>query len=269
MVINYIDGLEDLSDYTYIYKNDSYRRGNLYYKFVLHCVECNNPYFMRLSIPTKFCSADCSRKSVITRNKIAASLKGREMSLKNRKSLAKVLNKGSVVKLNIPLYETYNHQIVLVEDTMNKNGVLFVRCTLCKEWFQPTRTSVEARAQFIKGNTDRESRFYCSDSCKLACPIYGKKKYPSGFNPRKGRNNKIYTESELRTWSLEVLDRAGGLCELCGKKAMVAHHIEPKKVAPWQALDPDNGIACCIDCHNVYGHKDDCSYIKLSNIKCD
>lgn len=70
-------------------------------------------------------------------------------------------------------------------------------------------------------------------------------------------------------WSKEVLARADNICEYCGEIATDAHHIQPKKLEPFYALDPDNGIACCEECHYKYGHSGSCSTGALANTMCN
>ena len=101
----------------------------------------------------------------------------------------------------------------------------------------------------------------------MAC-VFNKRKYPNGSNPRKYTNNKLFTENELRIWSNAVLIRADYKCEYCEGLATSAHHVRPKKLEPFEALDPDNGIACCNTCHYKYGHKDECSTINIANKIC-
>jgi len=268
MLIKYVNGLEDLSEYVYVYKKDVFRRKNLYYKFVPACFVCGNSFFMRTSIPTNFCSIKCSNNSTEVRTKISKALKNYN---KNhiRNYVSKGNYKGGVVAKNIPLFDTYADQLFPIEKIRQSNEKLLeVKCSVCGKWFIPKRTDVEARAQYLKGNTDRESRFYCSDECKNNCSVFNKHKYSKGSNPRKHRNNNFFTEHELRVWSKEVLDRANYRCEYCGEKATIAHHINPKKLEPVYALDPDNGIACCKHCHYKYGHRDECSTINIANKKC-
>ena len=261
---------EDLSEYTYLYKRDVFRRKNLYYKYKLSCAECGKPFFMRITYPTNFCSKICANKSKEVRSKISKSLTGIKRTKKECIAISKRMSKGDVVRLNIPLYNTYAKQLEPVEETKDIEDVLYVRCSLCGKWFMPKRTIVDMRAQYIKGNIDRENRFYCSDTCKNNCPIFNKRKYPAGSNPRKHRNkNKLFTDYELAVWSREVLKRANYICEFCGSNATIAHHELPKKTNPFFALDPINGVACCSECHNKYGHRDkNCLYISLANKKC-
>lgn len=268
MLVKCVDGLEDLSEYSYIYKKDVFRRGNLYYKFRVSCSVCGSPFFMRTSMPTNFCSVKCSNNSTAVKTKISISLKNYNEKY-HRNYTSKGNYKGGVVAKNLPLFDTYAHQLKPIEETrQNSASLLEVRCSVCGEWYIPKRTDVEARAQYLKGNVDRESRFYCSEPCKNSCSVFNKRKYPNGFNPRKYRNNKLFTENELRIWSNEVLIRADYRCEYCEGPATSAHHIVPKKLGVFEALDPDNGIACCNECHYKYGHKGECSTINIANKIC-
>jgi len=261
------DGFEILDEYSYIYKRDVFRRGRLYSKFILKCSVCGEPFFARLKSTRLYCSKDCACKSEVVRAKLSKAGKGRKLSDKQKRFLSRLHSKGGVTKKNIPLYDTFVDKLKPVEEVKNKDGFLYVRCSFCNEWFLPKRTAVDARVQYIKGNSDRESRFYCSEACKMKCPVFHKKKWPNGNNPRKSRNNKLVTESELRTWSKEVLARAGYICERCGEKACLSHHINPKKLNIGEALDPDNGIALCSKCH-LELHKDECSFTNLANTQC-
>jgi 5-methylcytosine-specific restriction endonuclease McrA len=262
------DGFEKLDEFNYVYSRDVFRRNNLYYRYVRKCAECGDSFFMRISYPTTFCSKKCANTSKITKEKISLSLTGHKRSKLECVNISNRLSKGGVVFSNIPLFDTYAHQLFPIEAVRNNNGILEVRCAFCSKWFIPKRTSVESRAQYIKGNISIESRLYCSDICKYNCPIFNKHKYPRGFNPRGNRNTLKFTESELRVWSDEVLKRADYKCEYCGEIAVHAHHIESKKLKPFFALDPDNGVACCIKCHYTYGHSGNCSAVVIANTIC-
>ena len=266
------NGLEIIDDFTYSYKLDSYRRGSVYYKFILECKECGKSYFMRTSYIGKFCSRQCANKSIDIRHKISLSLIGHKRSKEECKLISKRMSKGNVTSLNIPLYDTYAKQLVPIEEVRrNKDNLNFleVRCTLCGKWFIPTGTLCQQRCQYFKGHVDRENRFYCSDLCKINCSIFNKKKYAVGKNPRPHRNNLNYTNYELKIWHNVVLKRENYICEYCGDIANTAHHTLPKKTHEFYALDPDNGIACCQKCHNKKAHKDlECSYYHLASLVC-
>ena len=176
--------------------------------------------------------------------------------------------KGGVNKLNIPLYATYADQINWCEDTrcVIQDGlkILQVRCfyNQCRKWYTPTKISVVNRIQVLKGNYGGSSRFYCSGECKNSCSIYNK--------PINSRIKIVsYSQYDLSLWRSEVLKRENYICEYCGKEANIAHHILPKKTHQFYALDPDNGLACCLECHNKIAHKDkECSYHHLASIVC-
>jgi 5-methylcytosine-specific restriction endonuclease McrA len=80
--------------------------------------------------------------------------------------------------------------------------------------------------------------------------------------------NLPYTPGEIQVYNKNVLDREKGLCEYCGEPAEHVHHIYPKKLEPFFALDPDYGVACCAKHHYKYAHKDECSTGNLANIVC-
>ena len=51
-------------------------------------------------------------------------------------------------------------------------------------------------------------------------------------------------------WHEEVFKRDNYTCQECGsKKQLHAHHIIPVRCCPWLAVDIDNGITLCKDCH--------------------
>ena len=250
-------------------KNGFLRKGHHSYIEMDCCKECGNPYLMHRFKKTEYCSRPCAQKhrkiTNLTREKLSKKASGRKLTKEQCQAISDRMSKGDVVKKNIPLYDTYAHQLTPIEKvrrcTVNKR-ILEVMCVLCHEWFIPKRTVCEQRCQYIKGNTDRENSFYCSDKCKKDCPVFHKKKYPRGYNPRKGRNDELfYTEPELKIWRAEVLKTTNHICEYCGKKANTAHHMRPKKTNQFFALDPYYGVACCQECHNKIAHKDrECTY---------
>lgn len=264
--------------------NNTFRKNKRYsYLYIDSCLECGEPYLTCQTAPSDYCSMKCSIQNISkeTRRKMSKAQLGRKHSEETKAKIGKYnkgkLNyfyKGGVKKKGLPLYDTYSSQIGWVEETRcfvndQKLKLLEVRCSKCGKWFVPKLNNVKDRIKFLNGQRTAEALFYCSKECKNACPIFWKAKYPDGYNPRKYRNeSKFYTEAELAVWSKEVLERAKYKCEICGKKAEHAHHIQPKKLEPGLALDPDNGLAVCEECHYKYGHKDECSTVNLANISC-
>lgn len=177
--------------------------------------------------------------------------------------------KGGVTKRQAPLYDTYNDQLSFCEETRrnpNDLDILQIKCTKCNNWFAPTKKQVDSRITALNNMNKGESRFYCSDECKLSCSIFGRRLYYA--NEKHSKTNPNFTSAELKVWSKEVLTRVNYICEYCGGLATEAHHIQPKKLEPFFALDPANGIACCETCHYKYGHSGECSTGILANIIC-
>ena len=63
-------------------------------------------------------------------------------------------------------------------------------------------------------------------------------------------------QTQLESWRKKVLDRDGRFCQACGSsERLTAHHITPISKDPSRALDPQNGITLCLDCHREeHGH---------------
>ncbi len=132
------------------------------------------------------------------------------------------------------------------------------KCPNSKEkdgWFTPTRIQLAERIRQLESPTGTGgSYFYCSAECKSQCPLYN---LNSDIEAKMFLNDNLklwYTQGELTIWGKFVLERENYICEYCGESAVHAHHERPKKLEPFFALDPDNGIAACVECHFKYGH---------------
>ena len=133
-------------------------------------------------------------------------------------------------------------------------------------WFTPTGRQLEKRIERIERDGLDGSCFYCSEECKNECPLFG-------LNPNyilNEHNGIIYTDEQYNTWRIKVLERENYKCQYCDKVANIVHHEKPQKTHPHLSVDPDNGIACCFDCHYKYGHKTgtECSTGNLANLIC-
>lgn len=224
------------------------------------CQCCGDICLVRADSKKQYCSNSCKSKAEnpMKNKDISAKITGRN----------NILWKGGVRKDGLPLYDTYAHQIEFADNVRkktNKNGLVLleVECTKCKKWFVPDDQSIWKRIACLKGNRLGESRLYCSDECKQSCNIYRAHTYPKDFS-----YDNYYNSYEYGVWRNKVLKSVDYVCEYCGKTATDAHHIQPKKLEPFFALDPDNGIACCEECHYKYGHKNECSTGNLANIIC-
>jgi 5-methylcytosine-specific restriction endonuclease McrA len=55
---------------------------------------------------------------------------------------------------------------------------------------------------------------------------------------------------ELKVWREAVYARDNYICKICGNGGELnAHHIKPISDYPELALNVDNGVTLCIDCH--------------------
>lgn len=173
--------------------------------------------------------------------------------------------KGGVIKKNIPLYDTYAHQIEYAEHVRRSKdnvNILEVKCGKCKKWYIPELRNVKHRIESLNGKTNGENRFYCSKKCKQQCSIFWKRNYQIGHP--KSEENRPYQQE----WSKMVCKRENYTCEICGEYGNIAHHEIPVKIQPLFQADVDNGICLCENCHIIHGHKDECSASNLASLIC-
>ncbi len=146
------------------------------------------------------------------------------------------------------------------------------KCINSKEkegWFTPTYIQLYERIrQLENSNGNGASYLYCSNKCKIECPLYNKKIIQ--LIKKDQIEEKYYTQEEYNMWRKEVLKINRNQCEYCGQKAEHVHHLRPQKLEPFFSLDPDFGIACCKVCHYKYGHRTntECSTGNLANKIC-
>lgn len=202
-----------------------------------------------------------------SRMKMSESRKGQTPWNKGKKGSESPSWKGGYSSRNIPLYDTYNKKLLYTDKTRrNKNdkNILEVKCSLCKKYFIPTLISVINRIAAINGIQGGEHKFYCSDECKMTCPVYKKRIYQENF-PKKINN---INSEDYKVFRDYVLKRDNHTCQYCGKLAEHVHHERPQKLEPFFALDPDLAWSVCKECHYKYGHKDECSTGNLANMVC-
>lgn len=62
---------------------------------------------------------------------------------------------------------------------------------------------------------------------------------------------KVISQQKLQSWSKRV--RKVGKCDICNEaENLSAHHLWDKKTHPSLALQDENGVCLCIDCHNKF-----------------
>jgi len=159
--------------------------------------------------------------------------------------------KNNITESKLCWYDTYANKISYAEEIRRCSkdiNILEVKCTYCGKWFKPTYTQVGCRIEGLEGRgraTDKtEYRLYCSDSCKIQCPIYRKKKYVDGYAPTTSRE----VQPELRQM---VFLRDNYTCQKCNIKggSLHCHHIDPVANNPIESADIDNCITLCRGCH--------------------
>jgi hypothetical protein len=185
---------------------------------------------------------------------------------------------------------TYKHvqerypDVIKIEGLIEgPNGEIWGHCknTNCKNskenggYFEVTPHQINMRNRGI--NTHDTSYFYCCEECKHSCPLYGRTATEL-HNLINENPETLHTQAELSTWREEVFLRQKieydidyNFCEHCqSKENLHAHHIQPIKLYPGYALDPDNGIIFCEDCHYEIGHETgtECSTGNLASKIC-
>jgi hypothetical protein len=145
------------------------------------------------------------------------------------------------------------------------------KCPNSKEkggWFTPTYIQLYERIRHLENENGNDGAYlYCSDECKQSCPLY----HSCGADPFTNKELP-YTQEEKQIWNQTVLEQDNYTCQYCGSKENLhCHHIIPVKLEPMLALDPDNGIVLCEDCHYKIGHKTgtECSTRNLRNKVCN
>jgi len=252
------DNLEKLK-----YKQDKggwFNKTSVLYKYKESCKNCGDPFLAHIQSQGLYCDHLCVNGSRIfseeTKQKMSESAKKRLKIPENNPRW-----KGGYRKNNIPMFDTYAHQISYCEEIKRNEkdqNILEVKCAYCGKWFIPTRGSINNRVQSLN-NQIGECRLYCSIQCKQECPIYNQNKWPKGFKLITSRE----VQPELRQMCFE---RDNYTCQRCGKTqdeletGLHCHHIEGIRWEPLESADLDKVITFCKDCHIEVHKQIDCGY---------
>ena len=230
-------------------------------------------------------------QSAETCKKIGDSNRGKSPTPDTRKKLSdatKGIPKSEETKFNMSKTQTYS-----VSDYQEKYPWFFlfeemrdvpfelgkpsveVHCKKCNNWFRPALNIITKRIVSLQKNKDNQY-FYCSDECKHSCPLFRLNSIHYINNLNRPDNEPIRTTPEYQTFRKEVFHRQLisedieiNHCEICNSEQNLhIHHEHPIKTHPHLALDPDNGIILCKECHYEYGHIDECSTGHLANQIC-
>jgi 5-methylcytosine-specific restriction endonuclease McrA len=209
---------------------------------------------------TSWC-ADCFKQY---RKDNAAVIAKRDKQRRKNNIALRIKQQKQYLNNNV-LFKAYYKQLEVFEEIQRcpkKQNLLEAKCAYCGRWIKPTNLQVKNRLQAFNGTNLGESRFYCSENCKQACPTYNQNKYPKGFKQATSRE----VVPLLRQL---VLERDNWTCQRCEATTetvqLHVHHIIPYAQNKMQANDPDSCITLCKKCHKEVHSQEGCKY---SDLKC-
>ena len=270
------------------------------YLYKEKCKTCGDPFLHYISNRADFCCIRCAslrgNNSIICLSHVEEKIKssrGRKNSDEHRKKISEGLKryytdeiknrtserqkgennsnwKGALHEKGLPPYDLFSPQLSLCEEVRRNCedlNILETKCAYCGKWYIPTYYNANNRSQYIKGNYDIEYRFYCSDGCKKACPIYGKSpdQLIKKDAVRAGRLNWLELNREVQPELRQmVLKRDEWTCQKCGyTNELYCHHIYPVATDPLLSADIDNCITLCKKCHKEAHKQPGCDYGEL------
>lgn len=247
-------------------KSGTFRKGSVSYVYKGSCAKCGEPYLTPSHKQSKFCSrlgVNAGKNHYLYGK--SPTTEARKNMVKSRQYRVGILSpcyKGGVTKMGLIAYDTGKKKLGLYEEVRKQKGteISEVKCAYCGRWFAPKWYQVRNRLAAINNLGKGEQRLYCSENCKLACPTYGKVKYPRGFKHTTSREVNPY----LRQM---VLERDNWTCQICGKTIKEAqlhvHHMDPAAQNPMFQNDAGSCITLCKGCHAMVHSRRGCRYVDL------
>jgi len=160
------------------------------------------------------------------------------------------------------VFKTFSDRLTVDEQSrLAKDGIsLEVKCRYCGKYFIPTKSQVFNRIHAL--NNGYDNGLYCSNECKVACPIYRKISWPSTYKEATSRE----VQPELRKM---VLKRDDYTCQTCGLTniELHCHHIYPLNESPITSADINECITLCKECHKLKHKIPGCGYNELKCYK--
>jgi hypothetical protein len=176
---------------------------------------------------------------------------------------------GGYDKNNIPRYDVYAHKILYIGEVRRNSedqNILEVKCAYCGKWFIPKSSVVNYRITCFNNLKRGEGRFYCSNWCKLECPIFNKTEWPDGFKNKEKTSREVQPQLRQMRFKLDNYT-----CQKCFKHqrdldvGLNCHHLEGIMWEPIESADIDKVITLCKTCHLEVHKKDGCKY---NDLKC-
>lgn len=233
-------------------KSGIFVKGSNYLVYKESCVSCGNTYLTVKSYNSPFCSRSCAQTGI-----------NNHRYGKGAKDEDNPMYKGGTIKLQRPLYDTYAYRLEFCEScrrSMDNKLFMDVKCVYCGNWFSCSLNQAVDRTRFIEGKKEYEAKFYCSDGCRMTCPIHSQKLYPKGFKKASSRE----VQPELRQL---VLKRDNYSCQICGKSIdeveLHCHHIEGVEQNPIESADVDVCITLCKEHHKKVHKSNGCRYVDM------
>jgi 5-methylcytosine-specific restriction endonuclease McrA len=218
----------------------------------IKCKECGKIFEVppALAKTQKFCSRKCiyENKEMLEIMK-AGFLKGNEKNNQNRALKTKQFG-------DQPLFDDFKERLDWIEEIRCKpnTNILQIKCKYCGKWIIPSKQQLQARCTAIRLNRGH-GYIYCSEGCKLACPVFQQHKWFKNFSPG-GTSREV--QPELRQL---VLERDNYTCQKCGSVTELhCHHIEGIYQNPIESADIDNCITFCKECHIEVHSQKGCTY---------
>jgi len=131
------------------------------------------------------------------------------------------------------------------------NDTITVVCKNCTNRFIPTSAQVQSRVLAYEGKALGEANLYCSEECKLLCPIYGF--HPHSQIDKRSIVSKATNSRNCQTYHLKSAqcDKHGhNYCEKCGDIIDVElHHTLTVAKFGDDSINPAGHILLCFNCH--------------------
>jgi len=134
------------------------------------------------------------------------------------------------------------------------DGVAVVDCKMCGKSFIPTYKQIRIRIDAYRGKAHGESNFYCSDTCRRVCPIFGHKSNSPDprIAPPKSEKQRARSCQTKSLKQIQCDEKKYNYCERCGDIIDVElHHTILVSENPSEAVNAASHILLCFGCHTT------------------